>query len=119
MEYTATYEIDGGISHGIGTFPRSTTIDQSFYSDKESEAIKAAIDYARNLAQNTSSNPDTDETQVTLTSLVDPRGHQINVEKHFRDSTKEPKEFYEKNFSDGNYVASDGNFAKDIRACLH
>ncbi len=79
MKYTAKFGIDGGVSPGFG-------VKYSDYSEKEEEfelkdeiannenALSYSAILGYNLSRDSLSNPNTNETKVTLLNLINEKG---------------------------------------------
>jgi hypothetical protein len=78
INYTAIFEVDGGISHGFGlSEPENYEERREFEFDEKhnSEQILAkAVCIAKKIAVNALSNPITELTKVTLLNLCGPNG---------------------------------------------
>ncbi len=83
MKYTAKFGIDGGVSHGYGLkSPDYIKKEENFElegekANNENALGKAAI-IAYKLSRNHLSNPETDETKVTLLNLLNEKRELIS-----------------------------------------
>lgn len=78
MEYTATYDIDGGVSHGFGfKEPDRYTKTEKFEAEGPAHARNRAFSKAMTHAIDSLSNPETDLTKVTILDLKDSEGKRI------------------------------------------
>ncbi len=70
-EYRAVFEIDGGVSQGFGVkYSDKYTREEIISSSGGGEAYKTAMIFARGLARDSLSNPETGKTVVRLISLT-------------------------------------------------
>lgn len=108
MKYVAKYGIDGGVSPGFGVkYPDYCEKEENFelkdeIANEENALCKSAI-IGYKISRNHLSNPDTDETKVTLLNLFKEKGEIINqknfVSKYdgFRDKNGREINFQEEN----------------------
>ena len=67
MEYTAKFGIDGGESPGFGVkYPDYIEKIEKINAESDAEAITTALKMAREYSKDHLSNPNTEETAVTL-----------------------------------------------------
>ena len=77
MKYTAKFGIDGGVSHGFGVkYPDYSKKEENFELEKvdDERALATAGIMAYNFSLNHLSNPETNETKVTLLNLFNEKG---------------------------------------------
>jgi len=75
MKFEANYEIDCGVSTGMGLkYPDQEERSEQIDADSPKSAIKSAMDLANHFADDYFSNPNTGLTTVQLTSLRGPEG---------------------------------------------
>ncbi len=73
MEYFATFGINGGVSHGFGIkYPDYFERTENIIADNHEIAFNNAMKYAKKLADDHLSDPETGLTRVRLLNLIGP-----------------------------------------------
>ena len=82
MEYTARYEIDGGVSPGFGVkYPEYYVRTEAFPAENPAHARNRAFSKAMLYAIDSLSNPETGWTGVTILTLEDKEGKRVEFSK--------------------------------------
>lgn len=115
MKYIAKFGIDGGVSNGYGLkYPNYCEKEEDFEFENEIANDENVFGYvailAYRLSRNHLSNPETDETKVTLLNLLNEKGEQISQ-----------KDFFSKysgiNFTDGRSISFSVEENKRVFTC--
>jgi len=122
VNYIATFEVDGGISHGFGlSEPQNYEERREFEFDEEysSEQVLAkSVCLGRKIAVDALSNPITELTRVTLLKLCGPKG-EINQKDftskytHIEDKNGNSISFKKNDL--GQIILEDHSFEKILR----
>ena len=82
MEYTAKYDINGGVSSGFGLKePDHYQKTESFEAENPAHARNIAFSKSMMYAVNSLSNPETNRTDVTILNLEDKEGKRVEFSK--------------------------------------
>lgn len=115
MKYVAKYGIDGGVSPGFGVkYPDYTTKEENFELEgetaNEDNALGKSAIIGYKLSRNHLSNPNTNETKVTLLNLINEKGEVI----HQKDFVSEYGGF---NFANGKSISFSVENGKMVFTC--